>query len=271
MFRIQQLRHVHGQQTRRYQAESRQTFQWPHAELRLTLFDFGDGLMHVHVHRQVEFVGQHADAFQRCVGDGVGRVRCESGTQQRVIAQFIVQRQTFVQIFVGTAGPGAGEVDDDQADAGAHADLGGGARGDFRKEVHVVEAGGAAAQHLGHGEQAAVAHEFIAHPLGFGRPDVVIQPIHQRQIVGQAAQQRHGGVGVGVDETGDQRMFAALDDLVGLVAGAGLTLRKDVENPAILYGNAVVFEHDAVGLHGDDPTRVDEAVDVRHEAPPVRG
>ena len=36
--------------------------------------------------------------------------------------------------------------------------------------------------------------------LRLGRPDVLLQPAHQRQVVGEAAHQRHRGVGVRVDQ-----------------------------------------------------------------------
>jgi hypothetical protein len=74
----------------------------------------------------------------------------------------------------------------------------------LREEVHVVEAGDAAAQHLGAGEQRAVADEGGRDMLRLGGPDGFLQPAHQRQIVGDAAHQRHGGMRVQVDQAGDQ-------------------------------------------------------------------
>ena len=44
--------------------------------------------------------------------------------------------------------------------------------------------------------------EIGGHEGRFGREDVVVQPGHQREIVGKAAQQGHGGVAVRVDEAG---------------------------------------------------------------------
>ena len=68
------------------------------------------------------------------------------------------------------------------------------ARGGVRKKIHIVEAGGAGFQHFGDGEFAAVVHELRADPFRFRRPHVVLQPVHQRQVVGHAAKQTHGRV-----------------------------------------------------------------------------
>jgi hypothetical protein len=45
----------------------------------------------------------------------------------------------------------------------------------------------------------------------FSRPDVVPQPGHQGQVVGIAAQEIHGGVGVQVYKAGHQRVAGQAD------------------------------------------------------------
>ena len=69
-----------------------------------------------------------------------------------------------------------------------------------RIEVHVVEAGRSPAQHLGDREHRAVAHELVADPASLDRPDVLLQPAHERQVVGEAAHQGHARMGVGIDQ-----------------------------------------------------------------------
>ena len=76
----------------------------------------------------------------------------------------------------------------------------------------------AGADHLDAGEPRAPVDVVVLHPL-LDRPDVLGQPLHQRQVVGEAAKQGHRRVGVAVDEAGDQRHPGAVDDLVaGLAA-----------------------------------------------------
>jgi len=47
-------------------------------------------------------------------------------------------------------------------------------------------------------------HEVIGNDAGLRRPDMVLQPVHQSQIVRHTAHQAHRGMGVQVDESRDQ-------------------------------------------------------------------
>ena len=92
---------VDGDEARTQQAEVRQPLQRTHTVFLETLLDLCDGLVHVHVHRQIEFTGKCCDLAQALVADGVGRMRGETKTQQRFIAQFIAQRQPLAQVILG--------------------------------------------------------------------------------------------------------------------------------------------------------------------------
>jgi hypothetical protein len=107
---------------------------------------------------------------------------------QRVALVFVAQRQALAQVLRRVAGPDGRELDQDHADAGPHPDARRGARHDLGKEVHVVEGRRAAEQHLGHRQLRAVLDELGAHPALLRRPDMVLQPVHQRQVVGEPAQ-----------------------------------------------------------------------------------
>src|SRR5690606_34479444 len=74
--------------------------------------------------------------------------------------------------------------------------------GHLRVEVHIGEASDAALDLLGDRQVGAVADEILVDPLTFGGPDVFVQPGHQWQVVGNAAQQGHRRMAVGVDQTG---------------------------------------------------------------------
>jgi hypothetical protein len=83
--------------------------------------------------------------------------------------------------------------------------------GNLREEIHVREAGDATFDLLGDGQVGAVADKILVDPFGFGWPDVVFQPGHQRQVVGQAAEQGHRRMSVSIDQAGaeqDVRQFS---------------------------------------------------------------
>ena len=110
------------------------------------------------------------------------------------------------------------ETDDGFAQHAAHA-------GFFRRfghhileVVHVGESGGAGEHHFEAAEARSPAHEIGRHVLRFGREDVVAPASPEAEIVGDAAEQRHGGVRVGVDQAGSQDGIGPVEPLAGLVA-----------------------------------------------------
>ena len=193
---------------------------------------------------------------------------------QRVVAETIVYLGALGQILVGVAGPDGGEIHHDEADGGAHAALAGDLSDLVRVEVHVVEASDAAAHHFRAGEPRAVAHQGVVGPALLRRPDMVLQPLLQGQVVGHASKQRHGGVGVGVDEAGDEHLPGEGNVLVGAKTRAPLGTRQHGQDAPLMHGDAVTGQHPAGGLHGDHPGGAQERVDVLHggnEYPTGRG
>lgn len=49
--------------------------------------------------------------------------------------------------------------------------------------------------------------------LGLHRPDVVLQPLHQRQVVSIAAEEGHRRMGMRVDEARDGSLVTTAEDL----------------------------------------------------------
>ncbi len=103
-----------------------------------------------------------------------------------------------------------------------------------------------AAQHLGAREQRAVLDEFGRYQAHFHRPDVVLQPVHERAVVGQPAHERHRRVRMQIDEAGNQDMPGQLgapgaqDSARGLRrAGSTSTIRPRSDH------HRMVVEHDA--------------------------
>ncbi len=73
--------------------------------------------------------------------------------------------------------------------------------GDLLLEVvHVGIRGRPRLDHLERGQPGADAHELRRHRLGFGGKDVLLEPLHQRQIVGEPAVEHHRRVRVRVDQ-----------------------------------------------------------------------
>ena len=54
-----------------------------------------------------------------------------------------------------------------------------------------------------------IADELRRHGLGFRREDVLLQPVHQRQVVGEAAVHHHRRMRVRVDQAGQHDLIAA--------------------------------------------------------------
>ncbi|KAG0737444.1 hypothetical protein G6F24_017949 [Rhizopus arrhizus] len=93
------------------------------------------------------------------------------------------------EVLVVGLGPSGGEIDDHRADQRAETVLLVDRGLHVAEEVVLIGAGGTATQHLGDGQRGAVGDELGADHRRFHRPDVLLQPGHQRQVVGDAAQQ----------------------------------------------------------------------------------
>src|SRR3990172_1581387 len=94
-----------------------------------------------------------------------------------------------------------------------------------------------------------------------GRPDVVVEPVHQREIVGQPAQQRHRGMSVQVDEPGDQRMPGQRDVLRGAEFGARFSRRQYCSDAPMVDNDCVIEKHTACRLNWDYPACFQDGVD----------
>ncbi|MNY06563.1 hypothetical protein D3C86_1393250 [compost metagenome] len=210
------------------------------------------GLVHVHVDAGVELLGQHAHPLQAVVADRVGGVRAEGDLDARVVAQVAEQFEAVAQRLVGVVGAGHREVQHRNGDLRAHAAAMGHLAGDLREEVHVGEGGDAALDLLGDGQCGAVADEVLAHPLGLGRPDVLLQPGHQRQVVGQAAEQAHRRVAVGVDQAGGQQHARQLAALAG-GDGQRLLARGEQGDAPVADAQRMPAQDHAGRLHRDNP------------------
>jgi hypothetical protein len=134
----------------------------------------------------------------------------------------------------------------------AHARGGEGLGGGLGVEVHVVAGGDAAAQHLGGGQQGAVAHE--------GGETWRPRPARSPPAASASAAGRrrcrasgHCGVGVQVDQAGDQHVPRQLDGFAACSAAClAWTGRTATMRPCADRDRVVIEDH-VGGLDGDDP------------------
>ena len=81
--------------------------------------------------------------------------------------------------------------------------------------VHVRVGRRAGLDHLERGQARPDPYELGRDGLGLGREDVFLQPVHQREIVGEPAVHHHRRVGVGVDEPGQHDLRPGVDRFGG--------------------------------------------------------
>ncbi len=97
--------------------------------------------------------------------------------------------------------------------------------------------------------------------LRLGRPDVMLQPLHQRQVVGETTQQGHRGMGVQIDESRNQHVPIQALALAWRKALRHLVLREEVNDAAVMDDHCMVFENQIGRIDGDDPARLDDQID----------
>ena len=87
-------------------------------------------------------------------------------------------------------------------------------------KITVTACRDATQKHFGAGEPSAEDGRVGSDMPGFGRKNILIEPLLQRQIVGQSAEQRHGQMGMRVNQSGHDDAPLGIDDLCG--AGQGV-------------------------------------------------
>ena len=188
-------------------------------------------------------------------------MRREREGGERFVAVTIAQVEALAQVIGCVRGVGRWKLDHDDAVRGAHAGFECRFEGRIREEIHIVEAGDAAAQHFRAREQRAVAHEIGANMALLGGPDVLLQPPHQGQVVREAAHEGHRGMRVRIHEPRDEDVLAELDRLVVAETLACRGSGQQRFDLAVAHRDGVVGQDTARRLDGDQPAGVrDKAV-----------
>ena len=118
--------------------------------------------------------------------------------------------------------------------------------------LHRQHRGRAAAQQLGRRQPRRGAQR-LGRVRGFHRPDARPQPVHQREIVGVAAEQRLTEVNVRLDEAGQHVAAARLDDAI-VTAGE---VRPDRGDAAVADRDVALDDVEAV-VHRKNDAAADE-------------
>ena len=146
----------------------------------------------------------------------------------------------------------------------------GDARNGGLEVVHISISGNATANHLGHAQARAPLDEVLGDVLGLGGEDVFLQPIIEGVVVGEAAEQAHGCVGVPVDQAGqDQCAACVLYRFPGLIPGFDSGSLANRGDRPVADGDCAVFDHTAVCIHSDERAAADEKVRAIHGPEPL--
>ncbi len=265
---VADLRHVHGLEARPEHAQPVEPGEGALLALLDSLLDLKCGLVHVHLDRGIQLVGDHPDLLQVLIAHGIGRMRAEGDFDAWMVNEVVEQFDAVVQGFSRGVGTWNRKIQHRDGDLRAHAAGMDAFGGHLGVEIHVGETRDAALELLGDGQIGAVTHEVFIDPLAFGGPDVVLQPGHQWQVVGQSAKQGHRRMAVGVDQARAEQHAGQFLHLHGVLPQR-LGTWTDIDDTAIANADAVVLEHDACGLDRHQPggqeQKVERCCSVRHE------
>ena len=235
------------------EAEPGEADQGAFPRLAHRVLDFARRLVEVNVHREVELLGEVPDPLERLVAHRVRRVRCEGGRDQPVAAERLVHLEAAGEVRIQVPGPRGRHLEDDEAEHGPDPDVPSDFPHDIREEVHVIETGSPSHQHLGRREACPGPDERLVHEPCLGRPHVLREPGVQGQVVGEAPEQGHRGVGVGVDEPRDQRMAVEVHALAGREPRVHLVRGTEGGDGTVAHRERVFFEDAPGRLDRDDP------------------
>ncbi len=162
----------------------------------------------VDVDRQAVLAGELGGGGEVGVLDGIGRVRGERGGDPPAGGTAMVEREP--QRLLAAVWTLRGE--EGLAELGPDPGLGHDGGDHVHREVVVGEGRDAAAEHLGAREPGAQLDVLLGE-VRLDRPDVVVEPLVGRHVLGDPAQRDHRRVGVAVDQPGKGHLPAGVDAL----------------------------------------------------------
>src|SRR2546421_6380288 len=92
----------------------------------------------------------------------------------------------------------------------------------------------------------------------FSRPDVLLEPAHERQIVRQPAHERHRGMRMRIDQSRDEHLVVERDALIAGKARSRLRRGQHRFDIAVAHRDRMLGENAAGRLDRNEPARLDE-------------
>ena len=86
------------------------------------------------------------------------------------------------------------------------------------------------------------------------------QPVHQRQVIGQPPHQRHRGMGVQIDQAGNQNVVFEQYALRRIESAARLDRGQQGDDAPAMNRDSMIFQ-DQIRVDRSDPARLDQQVD----------
>jgi len=178
------------------------------------------------------------------------RVWSRRGDDQLVSLPVIEEIGTVAQGILIARSIGRGQLHHRLAADAAHPGLHRGPGHLLLKVVHVGKASNPAEQHFGAGELRSQEAELGVHELALDGQDVAVQPHVETQVVGQAAQQCHGQMRVGVHQPRHDNVPRAIDDRRGLINSLDRPDAADRHDVAAVNRHRPRRQDLAPGVHG---------------------
>ncbi len=205
----------------------------------------------MHHQRRVEFVRQLARGLEIGVVVGIDGVRGHGWNDGRVALVLVEKLRGGPQHILGRGEVGRFEADHGLAQNAAHAGFFRGFGDAVLEIIHVDERGGAGEHHFEARQARAPQDEIGRYVLGLGRKDEFVEPVLHHHVVGDAAEQRHGGVGVRVDQPRHQNGIRAVEVLARLKLLFDIGALSDANDALAANGDRAVVDQVAARIHGD--------------------
>src|SRR3989304_3029273 len=227
-----------------------------------TLMYLEGSLVYMHMDLYVHFFSESRYFLQWCIGNRIRCMRTEDCADKRAIFEFVMDLFALQEIFIRVPGPGRWKIDHDKTDIGPDTALHCSFRNLVREKIHIIKTGGAATDHLGDGMPCPVFNKFGIDPALFCRPDMIVQPVHERQIICESTELRHGRVRVAIDESGDQRMGFQINFFISSVFQSGFFSWQYIGDFAIVNRQGMMFINGVIRVNRYDPAGVDESINI---------
>ena len=95
---------------------------------------------------------------------------------------------------------------------------------------------------------------------------MVLQPVHQRQVISETTEQVHRGMGMTVDQSRDQRMLIETAHGMCLILLFCLIARQDVDDLLLVDSDGMVWQTTSLAIDRNHPAGVYQCIDILHGA-----